>query len=370
LSNESKLLVFLSTGEFVGYQLKPHGSIASSPTLRYSPTRRTQYVRQAAYHHPLLVTLSRDFTISLYHLDGSINLTQTLSSYTTFPPASLVLSTPSSTTYKLILAYAIPVFPNHWTAGATELIISGPRMVVTSTADSTSPEPHPLDETTGHIEQLTVISTRTARAIDVPFGWIDEERLRAMRAQWGRKVAGVADIQTDGKWLILAPGNLIRPLERFETSEPTSSSSDGTSPGSTVVTSNDISIAYRNTFTASSLHNPTSLQLYRLILPPRNSFASSPPKLNFVRTLHGQTGPITALSLSDGRCVSLSLNGSIWVWDLEAGTGAEVAAANLESNRDLALGPDAEPIRGSVAFDERRLTITQGDSVVLRRFDV
>jgi hypothetical protein len=89
-----------------------------------------------------------------------------------------------------------------------------------------------------------------------------------------------------------------------------------------------------------------------------------------VRTLHGQTGPIVALALSDGRCVSLSLNGSVWVWDLETATSAEVAAANFKTMSDSVSGPDAMPIKGSVSFDERRLVIAQGDSVVVRRFDV
>jgi len=56
------------------------------------------------------------------------------------------------------------------------------------------------------------------------------------------------------------------------------------------------------------------------------------------------------------------------VWDLEAGTGAEVAAANLDSAVDF--GPTAEFIRGSVSFDERRLIIAQKDNLVVRRFDI
>lgn len=321
-------------------------------------------VMQAAYHHPLLATFSRDFTISLYNLEfGTAKLTQTLSSFTSFPPVSLVLSAPSPSIYKLVLAYAIPVYPQHWTAGATELIIAGPKGV----ASTNHPPQSDSSDNSSVSEDLIVLSTRTARAIDVPFGWIDERKLRAMREQWSRKVNRVADIRTDGKWVILAPGDQLSGLENSLTSPGLHPSPSYPSPTPETDSPDNID---KSIFTAPSLHSPTSLQLYRLILPPQNSISSSPPRLNFVRTLHGQTGPIGALALSDGRCVSLGLNGSVWVWDLEAATSAEVAAANLNSADDLALGPDAGPIKGSVSFDERRLIITQGDNVVVRRFDV
>lgn len=367
-----RVISFLSTGEFMGYLFQHHFLSTPLQLFAFAPTRRTQThpVMQAVYHHPLLVTLSRDFTISLYNLESdTVKLTQTLSSFTSFPPVSLVLSTPSPNTYKLVLAYAIPVYPQHWTAGATELIISGPRMLVASTPiPSTSiSNASPSSDRPLRPENLAVLSTRTARAIDVPFGWIDERKLHSMREQWCRKVTRVADIQSDGKWLILAPGDQLSGLENHLTSLGSISTSSYPSPMSGNDNSDDI---VTSPFTASSLHSPTGLQLYRLIFPPHNSISSSPPRLSFVRTLHGQTGPIAALALSDGRCVSLGFNGSIWVWDLEAGLGAEVAAADLKSVDRLPLGPDAEPIRGSVSFDERRLIIAQGDNLVVRRFDV
>jgi hypothetical protein len=120
------------------------------------------------------------------------------------------------------------------------------------------------------------------------------------------------------------------------------------------------------------LYSPTGLQLYRLVLPAQsNSISASPPKLNFVRTLYGQTSPVTALALADGRCVSLGLNGSIWVWDLEAGTGAEVAPPNdaiITTTKVHNLqSTDSE---NTVSFDERQIITAYAGKIVVRRFDI
>ena len=366
-ADQCRILSFLSTGELLCYRFQ-RTPISSTLLFRTSVSRtRTSPVTQAVYHHPLLVTLSQDFKISLYDVQfNTAKLTQTLSSFTSFPPVSLVLSAPSPKIYKLVLAYAIPVFPQHWTAGATELMISKPTMMVefapdSARQDTSSLTPSPESQT------LIVLNTRTTRAIDIPFGWVDEQQLRVMREQWSRKVIRVADIQTDGKWVILSPGDQLTGLDVRLFSPESASSPSYPTPMSEA---NDPYDSQMNMSTVPSLHSSASLQLYRLILPKKNSISSLPPRLSFVRTLHGQTGPVISLSLSDGRCVSLSLDGSVWVWDLEAGTGAEVAAANLDSAVGPVLGPNAELIRGSVSFDERRLIIAQKDNLVVCRFDV
>ncbi len=175
---------------------------------------------------------------------------------------------------------------------------------------------------------MTVISTRTIRSFDIPSGWIDERKLQTIRDQWSRKVSGISDTQTDGKWVVVAPAEdriVDHPL------------------------------------VASVMYSPTTLQLYRLSLPTTASIASGQPKLTFVRNLHGQTGPVTSLALADGRCVSLGLNGGVWVWDLEAGTGAQVCEPSIDpvSTRKCAL-----------VFDERRVVTVSADELVIRRFDV
>ena len=116
----------------VGFSLDHQSPSSSARMFTYLPSGRsprTTPIVQAVYHHPLLVTLSQSFHLSLYDIGAdSVTHTQTLSSFTSYPPSSLVLSTPSPTTYKLILAYAIPVYPAHWTVGATEPLISSPAM--------------------------------------------------------------------------------------------------------------------------------------------------------------------------------------------------------------------------------------------------
>ncbi|TFK54061.1 hypothetical protein OE88DRAFT_1695177 [Heliocybe sulcata] len=338
-SQTSRLVCFLSTGEFSVFRLHHSNPSSSSKLFTYIPTRqhaRTSPIIQAVYHHPLLVTLSESFHLSIYDLsvEGKVRLCQTLTSFTSYPPSSLVLSTPSPSTYKLVLAYAVHVYPSHYSVGATELIVSA-------------------------AEDMAVTSTRTTRAIDVPNGWIDEEKLRTMREQWGRKVASVADTQTDGKWVVLAPGDssLWRPLSANE-----SSSSDS-----------DSSTLSGTSYRSSAFYSDSTLQLYRLHLPSP-AHASASPRLTFVRSLHGQIGPISALALADGRCVSMGVNGSIWVWDLEAGTGAEVAEGvaflNGEGGESAVDRSVMVGATGSVAFDERRIVSAGVEGVQVRRFDI
>jgi hypothetical protein len=179
------------------------------------------------------------------------------------------------------------------------------------------------------------LSTRSTRAFDIPAGWIDEAKLRVVREQWGRKVGSVAGTQTDGRWVVLAPAvGEVRP------------------PGG---------------FTPASL----PLQLYRLSSPPLRAGAGAAPKLTFVRSLLGQTGPVSALALADGRCVSLGVDGRVWVWDLENGWGTEVASSTSASSWSESGEDDPSTLRGTIAFDERRI-ISAGATgdVMVRDFDV
>ncbi|KAI0958199.1 hypothetical protein AcV7_004084 [Taiwanofungus camphoratus] len=346
-----RLVAFLSTGEYVIFSINHHTLAHSSRVLTYVPSgksSRTSPISQAVYHHPVLITLSQSFHLSLYDLSSNtVTHTQTLTSFTSYPPSSLVLSTPTPSTYKLVLAYAIPVYPAHWSVGATEFII-----------------------TRGSSSRITVSATRTTRAIDMPQGWIDEHKLRAVREQWGRKVARVADTQTDGKWVVLAPGVPLKlPSKERHSQTPSYPSSSTSSPLSSLWQTP------ASPYASSSLYSASALQLYRLHLPASIS-PSSMPKLTFVRSLHGQIGPVAALSLADGRCVSLGVNGSIWVWDLEGGTGAEVSNGidmlrSFESQDGEAERLKAAmAIKGTVTFDERRIISTDCDGVHVRRFDI
>ncbi|KAG6918559.1 hypothetical protein DXG01_013649 [Tephrocybe rancida] len=332
LHGHLRLAAFLSSGEFTVFSVNLAHLSTSARKLTYLPSRARppgSPIIQAVYNHPLLVTLSQTFSISLYDLSGNnVIHTQTLTSFASFPPSSIVLSTPSPTTYKLVLAYTVPVYPAHWSVAATELIISGPRCATPSSA-----------------EPMCVISTRSTRAIDIPSGFFDDEKLRSLREQYSRKVSCVTGTQTDGKWVVLAPAEATPPLSA-------TSISFSAAPGR--ITTHDTSF----------LNSSTNLQLYRLYLPPTsNSVAAPTPKMTFIRSLYGQTGPIASLALADGRCVSLGLNGSLWVWDLEAGTGAEVSTGN--STQSMASASTRV-----VAFDERRIVTTEGHRVFVYRFDI
>ena len=336
-----RFAAFLSTGEFNIYEYDPL-SLSPSPKLAYIPLpRHRSHVMHAAYHHPLLVTLSHTFTLMVYDLSGdTITHTHSLTSFTSHPPTSLILSAmPSSTSYKLILAYAIPVYPAHWSVGVTELIISSSGSITSTSALSGTTTP-PLSSA-----NFTVTRTRSARAFDVPQGWIDDEKLKAMRAQWGRKVKHVADTQTDGKWVVLAPGDAPESLSSNEEG----SSSDTSS-----------SFSSSSSYVSPPSHTSTQLQLYRLYMPPFSS--SHVPRLGFVRTLHGPVGPVSTLSLADGRCVSLGVNGSIWVWDLEGGEGSEIVGP--------VVGFKQASERGTVVFDERRIVTSGVRGMEERRFDI
>jgi len=101
--------------------------------------------------------------------------------------------------------------------------------------------------------------------------------------------------------------------------------------------------------------------------------------------MYGLVGPVSALALADGRCVSLGATGSIWVWDLESGTGAEVAGPDSASdvNRDTEVvqggraveGGNASleqwrSVKGTIVFDERRILSAGARGAMVRRFDI
>lgn len=328
--------VELDPGDFSVFLINSSAPSQSETQFTYVPSRRTSRtapVVGAAYHHPLLITLSESFGLCIYDLStDQVKLVQTLTSFSSYPPTSLVLSAPSTDTYKLVLAHTIPVYPSHWSVAATEFMISGPESSQPSVSTPTS-----FLVSAPEFVPLSIMSTRRTRAIDIPQGWIDDQKLRLIHEQASRKVLRVADTQTDGKWVVLAPAD--HPL--VSSPQP------------------------RSSFTSPSSHSQTNLQLYRLSLPPPVSIASSKPKLTFVRTLGGQTGPISAISVSDGRCVSLGQNGSIWVWDLESGTeGAQVSGPRTDTSSK------GSPARGTVTFDDRRIITSEGGKTVVRRFDI
>ncbi|KAF7315548.1 hypothetical protein MIND_00070100 [Mycena indigotica] len=329
-----RLAVFLSTGEFLVFSVHPSNPSSTIRLFSYIPARQVAIVRQSVYHHPLLVSLSEAFVIALYDLSSeSVRHTQSLSSYSTFPPSSMILSTQTpgsrSMVYKLVLTYSVPIFPLHYSLGVTELLISCSASHVSNSTSSSTPFSFESPS------EMSVISTRTTRALDVPQGWIDQEKLQAMKDQWGRKVLHIQDTRSDGKWVVLAPGE-------GRTSAPSVTDAESLSP-----------------YTLSG-NSGGSLQLYRLFLPPVTSVASPPPKLAFTRYLYHTVGTVTSMSIADGRCVTLGKT-MVCIWDLESGTSAEVALPESMCN--------GEPEQGTVAFDDRRIITARGGTVLVHRFD-
>lgn len=327
-SRHLRLVSFLSTGEFSIFSIDQRSPTTSTRILAYLPSHRaerTAPIIQAAYYHPILLALSATFTLSIYDLSehGKVKHTQTLSSFTSYPPTSIIIS-PSHgarNVLKVVLVFSVPVYPRHWSVGVTELLIKLG------------------DDIGGHFSPPTLISTRTVRTHDIPLGWIDEEQLQITQEQWGRKVERVVDTQTDGKWVVLAP-------------LPDSVSSSSS----------------RRT-RHSAFSNP--LQQYRLTLPSTPSAGT--PKLTFVRYLYGPESDVEKIWVADGRCVSLSVNGGIWVWDLEERPRGVKGSRELTWLEGAQVEPGVDAARkgrGSVVFDERRIAAVRGGEVELRRFDV
>ena len=327
-SRHIRLASFLSTGQFSIFSVDQHSLTAPSRVLSYLPsprTERTAPIIQAAYYHPILLALSATFSLSIYDLSeqSRVKHTQTLSSFTSYPPTSIVVSPShgSRNVLKVVLVFSVPVHPRHWSIGVTELLIR-------------------LGEDIGGIfTSPSLVSTRTVKTHDLPFGWIDEDQLKIMQEQWGRKVEKVVDTQTDGKWVVLAP----------------------------------LSASASSSSSRVDRHTPFSnaLQQYRLTLPSIPSTGA--PKLTFVRYLYGPESDIEKIWVADGRCVSLSVDGSIWVWDLEERPRGAKGSRELMwlEGAQVETGDDTLwKGRGSVVFDERRIATVRGGEVELRRFDV
>lgn len=183
-----RLVVFYSTATFSLFLVRPLVLEESKEiaTCTSSDRRaRSGTIIQAAYHHPLLVVLSSRFDLSIYELQASetgehyeIRLRQTLTSFTSHLPTSLTLSMPSSDIYRLLLAYTVPIYPEHWTAGITEVMISS----------------------------FTVQSSHSTTAFDLGSTWVPltPELSEVLNEQNDLKLASVSSVSTDGRYVVLA----------------------------------------------------------------------------------------------------------------------------------------------------------------------
>ncbi|KDQ10137.1 hypothetical protein BOTBODRAFT_36569 [Botryobasidium botryosum FD-172 SS1] len=316
---------FSSSGSFHVFSItRDHTNISDSHQLTHSrtPNRRTP-IMHAAYHHPLLVTLSATFQLSIYTLPPSSlsgtpqspTLKHTVTSFTSFPPASLTLTRTLSAAspYKLTIAYTAPVYPAHWSAAVAEISM-GP--------------------------DGGILSSRNISAVTMGWGMgapMDEDDVEAVeemeraKEQWGRKLRDVVCTESDGKWVVLAGGD-------------------------------------------------NTLQVYRL----QRRGSNADPRLMYQRVMLGHTASIAALKVADGRCVSAGRDGCVWVWDLEEGWGVEVPRtprappipapasplSTLSISAESSLRSDVL-IPQKITFDERKIVCAfEGGRVESWRFDI
>lgn len=160
----------------------------TTPRVPRSPTRHS------AYHSTLLIALSETFQLDIYYFpdskspDRGPTLLCSLSSFSSFLPTSLRISRPTiSTTHKVLLSYAVPIYPTHWSVATTELLIDP------STTD---------------------VRTRTLRVFHS--GWEPTEEQDELASPPsngvlssfnGMKMPAVTDVQTDGRYLVVVPSN-------------------------------------------------------------------------------------------------------------------------------------------------------------------
>ena len=212
----------------------------------YRPQEDHGYATHAAFHSSLLVALSSTFQLEVYDVtEDTIRPLRTMASFSSYPPSSLTLCR-TVDAYKILLSYAVPVYPQHWSVATTELSVrEGEDKFMSRT--------------------IRVFNPTSATWEDIP----PTERVQSTSGtppRYGAKMASVAAVETDGRWLVVAP-------------------------------------------TDDNL-----MEVYRI----------KQSRLVHSRTLLGPHHAIVGLAVSEGRCVSVSRNGVAWVWDLEGGWGVEV----------------------------------------------
>ncbi|EKC98293.1 hypothetical protein A1Q2_07307 [Trichosporon asahii var. asahii CBS 8904] len=127
----ARLAIFYASGGFAIVKLRFDGRLVwtrESVWDRRTRPRRTGVqddgdpVVLAAFHHPVLVTCTLSFHVSVYMLSQSVSLVRTLHSDVAFHPAALSLA-PHGSSYRATLTYCTPVYPSSWTVSVQELAV-------------------------------------------------------------------------------------------------------------------------------------------------------------------------------------------------------------------------------------------------------
>jgi hypothetical protein len=178
--SDLRIACFYSDGTFSIFSVPLNPQAKVSETNRRSV--RCSNVLQAAYKHPLLVTMNNDLELSLWRIPGQTGsvpvLCQTFKAFAAFPPFTMSLI-PTGNDFKLMVTFCSPVYPSHWLPSAVEFGIAS------------------LAETF-HLKE----SRGSSRAI-ASHTWLSGEAKREMEREWGQKVAFVEILETDGKFLVV-----------------------------------------------------------------------------------------------------------------------------------------------------------------------
>lgn len=126
----ARLAIFYASGGFAIVKLRFDGRLVwtreSVWDRRTRPRRSGESdadpVVLAAFHHPVLVTCTLSFRVSVYVLSSTVTLVRTLHSDVAFHPAALSLS-PHAGAYRATLTYCTPVYPSSWTVSVQELAV-------------------------------------------------------------------------------------------------------------------------------------------------------------------------------------------------------------------------------------------------------
>lgn len=146
------------------------------------PQIRRSAVAQCAYHSTIIVFLTKTFQLEIYRVSSlsktpSLTHVQSLSSFSSFHPSSLTLSCPSPDTHKILLSFAVGVYPSDWSVAISEFQLN---------------------------EDAMVSGTRTLRTFLT--GWdttIEDPRI-LLRME-GTKMKAVTAVESDGRFLVTSP---------------------------------------------------------------------------------------------------------------------------------------------------------------------
>jgi len=186
-----RVVAFYSNGAFSILSIPPACPSQSIETHHLAPTPGHgrppgNPFFHAAYHHPLLVTVSEAYRLTIWRIpiigDPPVPV-RTLKSFTTFPPSSLSLSAARGGGYKLIITHCTPVFPAHYLPAVLEVTLSA---------------------------RLDIISSRTSNPLGVAMTWLDQEDMDLRIKEWSHKMSGVISCESDGKFVVMASANALQ----------------------------------------------------------------------------------------------------------------------------------------------------------------